>query len=295
MSDISDIIDIIDDDDIDFEVLLEDNEEHNIRLDDISEFNEDDFSTIDEQIKNNNFRLDSVEIDNHLFALKIISEYTKVHPENNILWLIEKENPFLNYFFTYINGKIDNNFENYEKWATNNVIDMSNYRIISYLDGTDSRWVQEINDEEKPLFIIVNKILIKKITYKDYQDCDIMKILPKLIIYHKEHHFEDIIINNVVQEDISDEQLNIEKFMYMYNHDVNLGKIGVFNFHDEIESGEIAKPILEWFSEDNKLLSTLPAFLYQFLVSVPYQKITDTISGTYNYFYESLFGYTTEE
>lgn len=129
-----------------------------------------------------------------LMALKIIWEYHKRNPKNNIMWLCERKDiPQKLFFKITTNSEILFNEKNFSFWKEHDIINMSKFTIKEYVyKKNDSRWMDKLDAEKssKPLFIIINRAYLT--SGSKYDDCkykyeELQKNIPKFVILDECH------------------------------------------------------------------------------------------------------------
>lgn len=129
-----------------------------------------------------------------LMALKIIWEYHKRNPKNNIMWLCERKDIPQKLFFKITNdSEILFNEKNFIFWKKHDIIDMHKFTIKEYVyEKNDPKWMDKLDalKSNKPLFIIINRAYLT--SGSNYDDCkykyeELQKNIPKFVILDECH------------------------------------------------------------------------------------------------------------
>lgn len=129
-----------------------------------------------------------------LMALKIIWEYHKQNPKNNVMWLCERKDIPQKLFFTgFTNRKTIFNKRNFRFWKKHDIIDMTHFLIKEYVyQKGDIEWMDKLNKikSDKPIFFIINRAYLTTKSYDKYCKYkyeELKNNIPKFIMLDECH------------------------------------------------------------------------------------------------------------
>jgi hypothetical protein len=129
-----------------------------------------------------------------LMALKIIWEYHKQYPNNNIMWLCERKDIPQKLFFTKdVNGRAIYNKRNFDFWRDNDIIYMDAFHICEYVYcKNNTNWVSTLNNIKStaPIFIIINRAYLTAKscdTQSKYKYEELRNNIPNFVILDECH------------------------------------------------------------------------------------------------------------
>jgi len=97
-----------------------------------------------------------------IMQLKIMCEYHKKNPKENLMWFCEKIDIPRSLFFKKVNRKYVNNQENFDFFKINDIFDFDQFNIIDFINYKPRKLAGSFLDNsmkinKKPYFIIINR------------------------------------------------------------------------------------------------------------------------------------------
>ena len=133
-----------------------------------------------------------------IMQLKIMCEYHKKNPKENLMWFCEKIDIPRSLFFKKVNRKYVNNQENFDFFKINDIFDFDQFNIIDFINYKPRKLAGSFLDNsmkinKKPYFIIINRAFatsksdFRKIgKFYKYEEI-IDYIIPSLISFDECH------------------------------------------------------------------------------------------------------------